>query len=76
MLETIKEQWPAILEHLKQEHDISDVSFKTWLLPLEVVSVEKKGKKVIVTGKSAGNAIVTAYNKKGKELGSWVVKVE
>ena len=28
MLETIKEQWPAILEHLKQEHDISDVSFK------------------------------------------------
>ena len=41
-----------------------------------VVFVEKKGKKVIVTGKSAGIAIVTAYNKKGKELGSWIVKVE
>lgn len=39
------------------------------------VSVKKKGKKVIVTGKSAGKALVRAL-KKGKELGSWVVKVE
>ncbi len=40
MLETIREKWPEILNTLKQEHDISDVSFKTWLLPLEVKAVE------------------------------------
>ena len=45
-------------------------------VPGEIVSVKKKGKKVIVTGVSAGTVTVMAYNKKGKELGSWVVKVE
>ncbi len=54
MLETIKEQWPAILEHLKQEHDISDVSFKTWLLPLEVVSVENNTIIIVVPEESIG----------------------
>lgn len=54
MLETIKEKWPAILEHLKQEHDISDVSFKTWLLPLEVVSVENNTIIIVVPEESIG----------------------
>ena len=54
MLETIKEKWPAILEHLKQEHDISDVSFKTWLLPLEVVSVENSTIIIVVPEESIG----------------------
>ena len=40
MLETIREKWPEILNDLKQEYDITDVSFKTWLLPLEVRAVE------------------------------------
>ena len=40
MLNTIKEKWPEILSHLKSEHDVSDVSFNTWLKPLEVVSVD------------------------------------
>lgn len=40
MLETIREKWPEILNSLKQEYDITDVSFKTWLLPLEVRAVE------------------------------------
>ncbi len=33
--ETIKEKWKDILNQMKEEHDIMDVSFKTWLLPLE-----------------------------------------
>lgn len=54
MLETIKEKWPEILEHLKQEHDISDVSFKTWLLPLEVASVENNTILIIVPDELIG----------------------
>ena len=54
MLETIKEKWPAILDHLKQEHDISDVSFKTWLLPLEVVSLENNTIIIVVPDESIG----------------------
>ena len=47
MLEKLKEKWDEILLNLKEEHDITDVSFKTWLLPIKVYNV--KGEKVIVT---------------------------
>ncbi len=40
MLEQLKEQWDKILLHLKEEHEILDVSYKTWLLPLEIYTVE------------------------------------
>ena len=36
MLDDLKEKWPEILDFFKQEYDIADVSFKTWILPLEV----------------------------------------
>jgi hypothetical protein len=41
-----------------------------------IATAKAKKKKVIVTGFSAGTVTITAYNKKGKEVGSWVVKVE
>ncbi|MEY8355129.1 chromosomal replication initiator protein DnaA [Lachnospiraceae bacterium 54-53] len=47
MLEKLKEKWDEILLNLKEEHEITDVSFKTWLLPLKVHAVN--GEKVIVT---------------------------
>ena len=36
----IKEKWPDILAYLKNEYDISDISFNTWILPLEITAVE------------------------------------
>ena len=41
MLEKIKEKWGEILRNIKEEHDITDVSYTTWLLPLELYSVDK-----------------------------------
>ena len=40
ILEQLNEQWEQILLHLKEEHELLDVSYKTWLLPLKVSSVE------------------------------------
>lgn len=40
MLEQLIERWDDILLHLKEEHEITDVSFKTWLLPLQISSLE------------------------------------
>lgn len=54
MLKLIKEKWNDILENLKQEHDISDVSFKTWLLPLEVHSVEDGLLRILVPEENMG----------------------
>ncbi len=50
MLETLKEKWNDILKYLKEEYEISDVSFDTWLLPLKVYALEQPGNivKIIV----------------------------
>lgn len=43
MLETLKEKWDEILLYLKNEYEISNVSFQTWLLPLEIYSLKQSG---------------------------------
>ena len=40
MLEQLKENWEKILDNVKEDQDLSDVSFNTWLVPLKPVSVE------------------------------------
>ena len=39
MLEILKTKWSEILDYIKHEYDISDVSFETWLIPLELYSI-------------------------------------
>lgn len=39
VMNEIQDKWDEILEYLKIEHCVTDVSFKTWLLPLKVYSV-------------------------------------
>jgi|UPI00051B58EA chromosomal replication initiator protein len=40
VMNEVQEKWEEILEYLKIEHCVTDVSFKTWLLPLKVYSVK------------------------------------
>ena len=35
----IREKWNTILDYMKHEYDITDVAYRTWLLPLSVYSV-------------------------------------
>ena len=35
----VKEKWPEIIEHLRVEHELSNVSFNTWIQPLKVYDV-------------------------------------
>ena len=39
-MDIVMEKWQEILEQVKTEYEVSDISFKTWLLPLKVHSVE------------------------------------
>ena len=39
-MDHILEKWDEILHTVKAEHDISDISFDTWIRPLEVYGVE------------------------------------
>ena len=39
-MEKVIEKWDQILNTVKTEHEISDISFDTWMRPLEVYAVE------------------------------------
>lgn len=35
----VKEKWPEIIEHLRVEHELLNVSFNTWIKPLKVYDI-------------------------------------
>ena len=47
-MEIILEKWNEILEHVRKEHELSDISFKTWLQPLKIHRIEDHVVKIIV----------------------------
>ena len=57
----IQEKWSDILNMIKIEHDVSDVSFNAWLEPLEVYKVEGNVVTIIVTN---GSMALDYINKK------------
>ena len=59
----IEKKWGEILEHVRKEHELSDVSFETWLLPLKVYSAENHVVKIIVP---MGEQMITYLNSKFK----------
>lgn len=61
MFELINEKWDEILEILKKEHDIMDVSFNTWIKPLKIHSVENNIITLLVPDDNIG---ISYLNKK------------
>ncbi|NLL92595.1 MAG: chromosomal replication initiator protein DnaA [Clostridiales bacterium] len=57
MYNLVKSKWDEILKILKEEHDIMDVSFNTWIKPLEIYSVENN----IITLLVPDENITTSY---------------
>ena len=39
-MEQILKKWEVILKTVKEEHELTDVSFNTWLKPLSVYNIE------------------------------------
>lgn len=50
MLDELKEKWSSILSYLKEDQEMSEVSFTTWLLPLELISAENNVVTVLYPG--------------------------
>ena len=48
MIEKIKENWEKILLILKEEHEISNISYQTWLEPLSPYSFKGNTITIIV----------------------------
>ena len=41
-MDIIRQKWDTILETVRNEHELTDISFKTWLEPLTVYDVEER----------------------------------
>ncbi len=54
MLDEILTKWDEILKLMKEDFDIADVSFKTWILPLKAYSVENDVVNIIVPEEQTG----------------------
>lgn len=63
MYDYLVSHWSEILDMLKEEYDITDVSFKTWLLPLSVFSVDDNVITILFSGEKMGmNYIKKKYS--------------
>ena len=38
-MDIVNEKWPEIIEHLRVEHELSNVSFTTWIQPLKLYEI-------------------------------------
>lgn len=59
----VQDKWDEILETMKKEYDISDVSFDTWLKPLKIHAVEGNIITILASDKLHADYIEKKYSK-------------
>lgn len=60
-MNTVEEKWPQIIEHLRVEHELSNVSFSTWIKPLKVYDVNNNTVFIMVNMNSSVEYIEKKY---------------
>ncbi len=58
-MDILKEKWEEILQLVKTEHELSDISFKTWLKPLQIHSVSDHTVTILVPSEQMGIDYIT-----------------
>lgn len=53
-MDIILEKWDEILESVKKEHELSDISFQTWLQPLKIHKIEGTTVTILVPSQQVG----------------------
>ena len=59
-MELILEKWEEILKTVKEEYDIADVAFNSWLKPLQVYNIIDSTLYILITSEQ----ILISYIKK------------
>lgn len=54
LMDTVIEKWKDILQMVKEEHGLTDVSFNTWIKPLEVFAIENNIIYILVPSEQMG----------------------
>lgn len=58
-MDKVMEKWNEILQMVKEEHGLTDVSFNTWIKPLEVFAIDGNTLYILVPSDRWGSAIST-----------------
>ena len=58
-MDKLIEKWDEILNTVKKEYDISDVSFDTWLRPLEIFAIEGNTLYILVPSEQMALTYIT-----------------
>lgn len=53
-MDIIKEKWNEILERVREEHELGEVSFKTWIKPLTIHKIENDTVTILVPSERVG----------------------
>lgn len=61
-MNAVKEKWPEIIEHLRVEHELSNVSFSTWIQPLRVYNVVDNTVYILVNMNASVDYIEKKYS--------------
>ena len=67
MLELLKSKWNDILNYIKQNYELSDISFDAWLVPLKPYAIEGDVIYIVAEEKQAANYINKRFYEKFKE---------
>ena len=60
-LELLAKKWDGILQTIRQENDLSNVAFETWLLPLKVFRIEDHVLKITAPFEQAATYVENKY---------------
>ena len=63
-MDIIRQKWDTILETVRNEHELTDISFKTWLEPLTVYDVDEENHLVRILVPSEQMGMGLGYIKK------------
>ena len=58
-MDILNEKWEEILQLVKTEHELSEISFKTWLKPLQINSVSGNTVYILVPSEQMGIEYIT-----------------
>ena len=67
MIDRLKENWDAIKDTLKENYDISKVSYDTWIVPMEIHNVDNDQVYILADTKGIPN-ILDYIKKKYKQI--------
>ena len=55
----MKKKWEEILLTVKREHELTDISFNTWLKPLEIYAIQNNRLYILVSSEQMGLSYIT-----------------